>query len=59
MQTVTGLGGNCEGATLATMLGLNIEDIPSFWEGIDIKTTDPDESGANLKLETQRIWLFF
>lgn len=35
MQTVTGLGGNCESATLATLLGLNIEDIPSFWEGVD------------------------
>lgn len=46
MQTITGLGGNCEGATIATLLGLNIEDIPSFWEGIDIKTTDADESGA-------------
>lgn len=36
MQTVTGLGGNCEGATLATLLGLTINDIPSFWDGIDI-----------------------
>ncbi len=46
MQTITGLGGNCEGATIATLLGLNIEDVPSFWEGIDIKTTDTDESGV-------------
>lgn len=46
MQTITGFGGNCEGATIATLLGLNIEDIPSFWEGIDIKTTDADESGV-------------
>ena len=38
MQTVTGLGGNCEGATLATLLGLKIEDIPDFWAGCDIET---------------------
>lgn len=31
MQTVTGLGGNCEGAVLATLLGLELENIPSFW----------------------------
>ncbi len=37
MQTVTGLGGNCEAATIATLLGLDINDIPSFWEGIDVK----------------------
>ena len=46
MQTKLGLGGNCEGATLATLLGLDLETIPDFWEGIDIKTTDADESGA-------------
>ncbi|MEG1707107.1 MAG: hypothetical protein RR285_00175 [Acinetobacter sp.] len=43
MQTVTGLGGNCEGATIATLLGLNIEDIPSFWEGIDVKKPRPSD----------------
>lgn len=31
MQTVTGLGGNCEGAVLATLLGIDIETVPSFW----------------------------
>ena len=46
MQTIIGLGGNCEGATIATLLGLTIEDVPSFWAGIDIKTTDTDESGV-------------
>lgn len=30
MQTKVGLGGNCEGATLATLLGLNLENIPDF-----------------------------
>ncbi|WP_151778484.1 hypothetical protein [Acinetobacter brisouii] len=34
MQTITGLGGNCEGATIATLLGLNLEDVPSFWDSI-------------------------
>ena len=46
MQTKLGLGGNCEGATLATLLGLELSEIPDFWEGIDIKTTDTDESGV-------------
>lgn len=46
MQTKTGLGGNCEGATIATLLGLELSEIPDFWDGIDIKTTDADESGA-------------
>lgn len=46
MQTKLGLGGNCEGATLATLLGLELSEIPDFWEGIDIKTTDEDESGV-------------
>ena len=35
MQTKTGIGGNCEGATLATLLGLDINNIPDFWEGCD------------------------
>lgn len=46
MQTVTGLGGNCEGATIATLLGLDINDIPSFWDGIDIK--NPTAPGAGV-----------
>ncbi len=37
MQTVAGLGGNCEGATIATLLGLNIEDIPSFGKELILK----------------------
>lgn len=37
MQTKTGLGGNCESATIATLLGLNIEDVPSFWDRIEDK----------------------
>ena len=45
MQTKLGLDGNCEGATLATLLGLELSEIPDFWDGIDIKTTDADESG--------------
>ncbi|EFF82148.1 hypothetical protein HMP0015_2430 [Acinetobacter haemolyticus ATCC 19194] len=46
MQTVTGFGGNCEGATLATLLRMKIEDIPSFWEGIDITKPPSDEGGV-------------
>jgi hypothetical protein len=32
MQTKTGFGGNCEGATLATLLDLDLHNIPDFWE---------------------------
>ncbi|MHA3059942.1 hypothetical protein ACX1N5_03950 [Acinetobacter sp. ANC 4636] len=46
MQTVIGLGGNCESATIATLLSLNIEDVPSFWEGID--TDSPTASGNGI-----------
>lgn len=47
MQTVTGLGGNCEGAVLATVLGLDLEDIPSFWsESGKENPTCPKEGAA-------------
>ena len=45
MQTVTGLGGNCEGATIATLLGLELSEIPDFWEGCDIETPALPENG--------------
>lgn len=35
MQTKFGIGGNCEGATLATLLQLDLKDIPDFWDGCD------------------------
>ena len=41
MQTITGFGGNCESACIATLLGKTIDEVPSFWEGIDVETTDP------------------
>lgn len=46
MQTVTGLGGNCEGATIATLLGLDIEDIPSFWDCCDKENPNTAENGV-------------
>ena len=46
MQTVTGLGGNCEGATIATLLGLELSEIPDFWEGID--KLNPTAPGAGV-----------
>lgn len=46
MQTVTGLGGNCEGATIATLLRLDIEDIPSFWDGCDKENPNTAENGV-------------
>lgn len=45
MQTKTGLGGNCEGATIATLLGLELSKIPDFWEGCDIETPASPENG--------------
>lgn len=45
MQTKTGLGGNCEGATIATLLGLELSEIPDFWEGCDIETPASLENG--------------
>ena len=45
MQTKTGLGGNCEGATIATLLGLELSEIPDFWEGCDIENPASLENG--------------
>ncbi|ELW87167.1 MULTISPECIES: hypothetical protein [Acinetobacter calcoaceticus/baumannii complex] len=45
MQTKVGLGGNCEGATLATLLGLNLENIPDFWEGCSIEDPNNPANG--------------
>lgn len=45
MQTKLGLGGNCEGATIATLLGLELSEIPSFWNGCDIETPALPENG--------------
>lgn len=45
MQTVTGLGGNCEGATIATLLGLELSEIPDFWEGCDKENPALAENG--------------
>ena len=46
MQTKLGLGGNCEGATIATLLGLELSEIPDFWEGCDIETPALPENGT-------------
>lgn len=54
MQTQFGLGGNCEGATLATLLGLNLEDMPDFWEGCDKSTDDPEINGARYQENLNR-----
>lgn len=45
MQTVTGLGGNCQSATIATLLGLSIEQVPSFWVGTDLENFSEAENG--------------
>lgn len=46
MQTVTGLGSNCEGATIATLLGLELSEIPDFWEGCDKENPTLAENGV-------------
>lgn len=45
MQDKIGFGGNCMSATIATLLGLELKDVPSFWDGIDIENPAPG-SGA-------------
>lgn len=45
MQTKIGIGGNCEGATLATLLSLDINDMPDFWEGCDITKPFDSQNG--------------
>lgn len=44
MQTVFGYGGNCQSATIATLLGLGIEDVPSFWTGTNSELTEAQNS---------------
>ena len=36
MQTKFGVGGNCQSATIATLLGIQIEEVPDFWENCDL-----------------------
>lgn len=43
-QTIYGKEGNCQSATLATLLGLEIEEVPYFFEGIDTKSMPEAES---------------
>lgn len=54
MQTKTGIGGNCEGATLATLLGLDINDIPDFWEGCDKSKPTCTIEGAKYQANLDR-----
>ena len=43
-QTKYGKHGNCQSATLATLLGLEIDDVPYFFEGIDLENMTELES---------------
>ena len=45
MQNIFGLAGNCESATLATLLEIPLEDVPSFWVGINKEIMTPEEEG--------------
>ena len=57
MQTKLGLGGNCEGATLATLLGLELSEIPDFWEGID--KLNPEAPGAGVLYQDNINYLYY
>lgn len=46
MQDKFGLGGNCMSATIATLLGLDLKDVPSFWDGCDLDVGETSENGA-------------
>lgn len=46
MQTKLGLGGNCQSATIATLLGLDIEDVPNFWDGTDLEAPANPNNGV-------------
>lgn len=43
-QTKFGKLGNCQSATLATLLGLEIDEVPYFFDGIDIEGSSEAES---------------
>ena len=44
MQTKFGVGGNCQSATIATLLGIQIDEVPDFWDGCDME--DPDHTNV-------------
>ena len=56
MQTKFGLGGNCQSATIATLLKKNIEEVPCFNDGIDLENLSKDEAGAIYQQNTRK-WL--
>lgn len=43
-QTKFGKRGNCQSATLATLLGLEIDEVPYFFDGIDSESMSEAES---------------
>ncbi len=46
MQDKFGLGGNCQSATLATILGIPLRSVPNFWEGCDLENPDSEANGV-------------
>ena len=47
MQTKFGVGGNCQSATIATLLGIQIDEVPDFWENCDLtEGCDDFENGC-------------
>lgn len=46
MQDKFGFGGNCMSATMATLFGLELHEVPSFWEGCDLEVGETPENGA-------------
>lgn len=51
MQTKFGLGGNCQSATVATLLGIQIDEVPDFWDGCELEEGISDEDKERLEKE--------
>lgn len=51
MQTKFGVGGNCQSATIATLLGINIEEVPDFWDGCELEEGISGEAKERLEKE--------
>ena len=49
MQDKFGFGGNCMSATISTLLGIDLREVPSFFEGCNMSEPDCPESGAKFR----------
>lgn len=51
MQTKFGVGGNCQSATIATLLGIQIDEVPDFWDGCELEEGISGEAKERLEKE--------